>query len=252
MTVSIAQITDLHLLVDPEAALRGCVTTARAAAVFADLKQRSPDLLLLSGDLSEDGSPASYERLRDWVEQLGCPALAIAGNHDQPQHLAEICGRSPFINQSVHTVGGWRIMVLDSYRPKRVDGWLGTEQLDWLDQCLGEESSPTLLVLHHPPVTIGVAKMDAIGLQDGPELQKVIGRHPQVRLVLSGHAHQAFIQNRGTTTFLGCPATAMQFDHPDLPAGWRSLELEADGSWRSQLHWVSNVPRNPAATSISH
>ncbi|WP_338441518.1 metallophosphoesterase [Synechococcus elongatus IITB4] len=245
MTVSIAQITDLHLLADPEAALRGCVTTARAAAVFADLKQRSPDLLLLSGDLSEDGSPASYERLRNWVEELGCPAIAIAGNHDQPQCLAEICGRSPFINGSVYTVRGWRIIALDSYQPKRVDGWLGAEQLDWLDQRLAEESTPTLLVLHHPPVPIGVDKMDAIGLKDGSKFLELIARYEQVRLVLSGHAHQAFIQCRGTTTFLGCPATAMQFDQAELPAGWRSLELEADGSWRSQIHWV------PASSALA-
>ncbi|WP_338461759.1 metallophosphoesterase [Synechococcus elongatus IITB7] len=245
MVLSIAQITDLHLLADPEAALRGCVTTARAAEVFGALRERSPDLLLLSGDLSEDGSPASYERLRDWVEALGCPAIAIAGNHDQPQCLAEICGRSPFINESVHTVRDWRIITLDSCQPKRVDGWLGAEQLDWLDQRLAEESTPTLLVLHHPPVPIGVAKMDASGLQDGPEFLKLIARHEQVRLVLSGHAHQAFIQSRGSTTFLGCPATAMQFDQATLPAGWRSLELESDGSWRSQVHWV------PASSTLA-
>ncbi|WP_126146855.1 metallophosphoesterase [Synechococcus elongatus] len=238
MTLSIAQITDLHLLVDPQAALRGCVTTPRAAAVFANLKQRSPDLLLLSGDLSEDGSPASYERLRDWVEELGCPAIAIAGNHDQPERLTEICGRSPFMGEPVYSIQGWRIIALDSYQPKRIDGRLRGNQLDWLDQRLGEDSSPTLLMLHHPPVLIGVTKMDAIGLKDGPEFLEVIAHHQQVRLVLSGHAHQAFIQGRGLTTFLGCPATAMQFDQPELPAGWRSLELEPDGSWRSQIHWV--------------
>nr|CAA27241.1 unnamed protein product [Synechococcus elongatus PCC 6301] len=107
MTLSIAQITDLHLLVDPQAALRGCVTTPRAAAVFANLKQRSPDLLLLSGDLSEDGSPASYERLRDWVEELGCPAIAIAGNHDQPERLTEICGdRLLWVSLSIPSKAG--------------------------------------------------------------------------------------------------------------------------------------------------
>lgn len=252
MTVSIAQITDLHLLANPQATLRGCETTARAAAVFAELKQRSPDLLLLSGDLSEDGSPESYERLRDWVEALGCPAMAIAGNHDQPKGLAEICGRSPFISEPVYSIKGWRVIALDSYQPKRVDGWLGAKQLEWLNQCLREKSSPTLLVLHHPPVPIGVAKMDAIGLQDGPELLKVIACHEQVRLVLSGHAHQAFIQNYGSTTFLGCPATAMQFDQAILPAGWRSLKLEADGSWRSQIHWVTCKPNNTDSTAIAH
>ncbi|WP_338460815.1 hypothetical protein [Synechococcus elongatus] len=37
----------------------------------------------------------------------------------------------------------------------------------------------------------------------------------------------------------------MQFDRADLPAGWRSLELEADGSWRSQIHWV------PASSALA-
>ncbi|WP_338460816.1 hypothetical protein [Synechococcus elongatus] len=52
-----------------------------------------------------------------------------------------------------------------------------------MDRTAFGESHTDLLVLHHPPVLIGVDKMDAIGLKDGPEFLGLIARYEQVRLV---------------------------------------------------------------------
>ena len=55
----------------------------------------NPDLLLATGDLSEDGSRTSYLALRNYLKPLGIPVLALPGNHDDPGLLAEVFPGSP-------------------------------------------------------------------------------------------------------------------------------------------------------------
>ena len=85
----IAQITDCHIVepgglmadrVDPAAGLR------RAIAVINDLDPR-PDLVLATGDLVNDGTPAQYDHLVPLLDQIAAPLLVIPGNHDDRTEL---------------------------------------------------------------------------------------------------------------------------------------------------------------------
>ena len=79
-------------------------------------------------------------------------------------------------------------------------GELGEDQLAWLDGLLSEDPSPTFVVLHHPPTTIGLELMDPIRLLDGDALETVLARHPHVVATLVGHAH-----TMAATTFADRP-----------------------------------------------
>ncbi|MBS6517122.1 MAG: metallophosphoesterase [Clostridium sp.] len=54
-------------------------------AFIEDMKEKDPDLLLISGDLTLNGEKASHEELASLLEELddeGIPVLVIPGNHD--------------------------------------------------------------------------------------------------------------------------------------------------------------------------
>ena len=52
------------------------------AALEALAAQQQPDLLVLSGDITQRARPAQFRAARALMERLGAPLLAIPGNHD--------------------------------------------------------------------------------------------------------------------------------------------------------------------------
>jgi Icc protein len=101
-----------------------------------------------------------------------------------------------------------------------VGGRLGEAELKRLESCLAD-SRPALVAVHHPPLALGTPWMDAIGLENGAQLLERLGRHPQARALLFGHAHCEFDAERGGLRLLGCPSTCLQF-----AMGTAELELD--------------------------
>lgn len=205
----ICQISDTHLTgsgvpaygaVDADANLR----TALDMVVASGL---SPDMLLLTGDLADDGHRAAYRRVRGLVapivEELGCPVLYLPGNHDDRATLADVLGdqhgdqhgdqRGTGTGSPVQqrTVRGLRVVGLDSTVPGAAHGHLAGRQLDELARILAQPAEHgTILALHHPPIHSPVAGIDAIGLRNPGDLADVI-RGGDVRLIVAGHTHHA-------------------------------------------------------------
>ncbi|HEY9621456.1 MAG TPA: 3',5'-cyclic-AMP phosphodiesterase [Crinalium sp.] len=244
----VAQITDTHLFANKEHEFFGMSTHVSLKAVLTKLGQVQPrpDLLLMTGDLSQDETSESYIWLRDWVELLAIPAGWVPGNHDIPSRMETILQSDVISPEKKFLAGGWQFLLLSSAVSEQPYGELSSESLAWLEQQLGEERDrPTLIALHHPPVLIGSAFMDSIRLRNPDDLFQVIDRHPQVRIVLFGHIHQEFEDERRGVCYLGTPSTCIQLKpgsyditvNEDLP-GFRLLTLSPDGSFRT---WVERV-----------
>jgi Icc protein len=241
----VAQITDTHLFATTEKRLLGLQTQESFQAVLQQIKNliTCPDLLLLTGDLSQDGSAASYELLQQMVCPLGIPTYWLPGNHDQPAVMAQVLQRSPVSAQKSFHQGGWQFLLLDTSVPGCVHGQLSQADLDWLDQELSQsEHEPALLAFHHPPFLVGSDWMNDIGLRNAEDLFAVCDRHPRLKLALFGHIHQEFSRQRGGVHYLGTPSTCIQFK-PNSPhfsldeeqPGVRLIRLYPDGSWQSEV-----------------
>lgn len=83
-TVRVCQITDAHLGKTSEETLLGINTESSLQAVLAMVAQKSQalDVLLCTGDLSNDGSPEAYQRFHQRVASLKKPQVWLPGNHD--------------------------------------------------------------------------------------------------------------------------------------------------------------------------
>lgn len=242
----VAQITDTHLFADPLTAMSGIVTAESLRQVVQQVARvRHPDLLLLTGDLSQDETPASYENLQAIVAGLAPHIGYLPGNHDDPRVLQQVFEAAGLPLRSALSLGGWRFLLLSSVIAQDVRGELSPETLDWLDRELqATPDQPTLIALHHPPFA-PFPDWESIILTNPEDLFAVIDRHPQVKLVLSGHVHQGLERERQNVHYLSAPSTCTQFDRLDdgpltqAPRpGARLLELSPDGTWNS---WIERV-----------
>ena len=146
-----------------------------------------------------------------------------------------------------------RVLLLSSHRVGSAAGALGSLQLQWLAQrlrCSERRDLPLVVTLHHPPIAIGDAGMDAIRLLDQAGLEELLRPHRALRAVLFGHIHQHWQgswSTRPDVLLLGCPSTLCSFkalqpcplDRADDPGG-RLLDLTPDGAVQHRvLRWSS-------------
>lgn len=244
----VAQITDTHLLAASEGTLLGVPTTESFAAILGRIQSlaRQPDLLLMTGDLSQDETPASYARLAAAVGALGIPTYWLPGNHDRPELMEEILCEPPISTAKVLQVGAWQLILLDSSVPGQVHGCLSERSLQWLDAQLQlHPELPTLVGLHHPPFKIDSAWIDGSRLKNPEDLFAVLDRHEHVRIVVFGHIHQDFARERRGVSYLASPSTCVQFQPQsprfsldDLAPGFRLLSLQPDGSFETHVERV--------------
>jgi 3',5'-cyclic-AMP phosphodiesterase len=244
--VRLLQITDTHLYAGPEKTLYGVNTRASLERVLAAIRrQPKPRLVLATGDLVHDESPAGYRALAAMLNTLDTQVAAIAGNHDSltPLHAIE----APNIRVGgMHTLANWRIVLLNTLVAGDTDGHLDADELRFLDSSLTRARGAYVLVaLHHQPVPVGCAWLDRIRLNNAGEFFEVLDRYPQVRGVIFGHVHQAFEAERRGVRLMATPSTCAQFmpDSADFaldsrPPGMRWLTLGSDGRIDTQIEWA--------------
>ncbi|MEG4323481.1 MULTISPECIES: 3',5'-cyclic-AMP phosphodiesterase [unclassified Microcoleus] len=251
-TLRVAQITDTHLFAEIDRQWKGISTARTLQAVLDRLQQIQPppDLLLLTGDLSQDETPESYQRLVSLIAPLGIPAYWIPGNHDNIPVMTEILNQPPISPDKSWMLGNWQFLLLSSVEAGCDGGRLSPDSLQWLDSQLQQTGDRSVMIaLHHHPLAIDCEIMDSMMLHNADEFFAIVDRYPQIKIVLCGHIHQEFQQQRGLVSYLGAPSTCIQL----LPKtsgivldtigpGFRSIELAIDGTWETKIERVAAEP----------
>ncbi|MDX1562132.1 MAG: metallophosphoesterase, partial [Gammaproteobacteria bacterium] len=245
------QISDTHLHATTDSRMRGVNTFDTFRAVL-DVASRAdtwpPDAILVSGDIVQDESRAGYELFRSQMEDLGSKILCLPGNHDDPKLMDEILSGEPFQFCGSYRIGGWSLILLNTFLTGEDAGGLGERRLEALAAGLEEHANQHVLVcMHHQPLNMGSAWLDGVGLRDADRFLEVIDSHSNVRGVLWGHVHQASDRTRGKVRFLSAPSTCSQFlpssdffAIDNRPPGMRWLTLHADGKIDTEVVWVES------------
>lgn len=183
----IAHLSDPHF---------GTEAAGLPEALAAHLATLSPDLILLSGDLTQRAYPAQYRAARAFLAALPAPTLVIPGNHDAPLWNLALRLTNPWRDWHRHLTlpleGEWQddrilLIALNSANPRVwKDGRLTQAQLDHIAaRCATSGPRRRLVALHHPPQPpVG----EPPSLHHAAETIATL-QSAGVEMVLSGHLH---------------------------------------------------------------
>lgn len=253
--VRLVQLTDCHIFDSADDDLLGMNTRDSFAAVSKAAIETCGhlDLLLVTGDLSQDGSAASYEYLARSLDRYGLPTYWIPGNHDDSAVMqAHFQGKCISPAKQI-LIGAWQIVMLDSTIPGEVAGRVSESQLDYLDHCLSRHPELNALVcLHHQARETGSDLIDKKGLRDAQQLRDRLLAHPQLRAVVWGHVHQEYHQTIDNVQWMSTPSSCVQFEPGSMEfsttleaPGYRRISLFADGRVESSVQRVAGIDYQP-------
>jgi 3',5'-cyclic AMP phosphodiesterase CpdA len=224
----------------------------RAVEAILSLPDR-PDALLVSGDLTDNGAPEEYRRVRELLAPLELEPHVLPGNHDLRAPLREAFGLPGEGDEPVsHAVdlGPLRLVCLDSIVPGAEGGSLDGGRVEWLDATLAEDGEkPTVVALHHPPLRTEIPTFERIGLAEESRaaLAEVVARHPQVLRIVAGHVHRSIVAELGGRAVVTVPSAylqaALDFTAPKLtmrpdPPGF-AIHALRDGTLATHLQRIA-------------
>ncbi|OED42509.1 hypothetical protein ACH42_12155 [Endozoicomonas sp. (ex Bugula neritina AB1)] len=247
--IRIIQITDTHLFNNNDEELLGVQTRESLDAVLELIHAKYADFecLLVTGDLTQDGSTSSYGYLKEVLTRFNKPFYWLCGNHDVPEIMDQV---SPEAMVKRVPVGNWQLLLLNSQLPGSVHGHLSDSELETLSAHLQEHPHlNTLIAFHHHPAAIDSVWMDRIALDNPVSLEQITKQHQQVKCIIHGHIHQDIEYSFANTPVLATPSTCVQFTpHSEefqvdtsLP-GFRVLDLFPDGRFETQVIRLKSFP----------
>lgn len=235
---TVLHLSDTHLTDVPGRLVMDVDPDARLGAVLDAWARtgRRADLIVHTGDHSDDELPGGPLRLAAALAPLGAPVLAVCGNHDLPSAV-----RAAFGAAHSAEVDGWRVVGLESSVPSEVHGWIDAEvAMDLLDSY---DTRPTIVALHHPPRCRSTNPW--FRLEGADELLAGLAARPHVRALLSGHLHDAcepaaspglqLLNGPSVLAAIAHDGDDMVINAPGAPTGARILHLHDDGTLTHEL-----------------
>ncbi len=257
--VRLIQVTDPHLFADPEAKLLGVNTAASFQAVLDTFlaTEYPADMVLATGDISQDYSPQSYQHFSSTIAKLDLPCHYLPGNHDDPRLMSlHMQGHHLFGQQRI-IAGEWQILMLDSTVRGKPGGYMAEQQMALIDAAIAAEPNKhVLLVMHHNPILVECSWLDQHCMANGEDFLKRVSRYPQVKGALWGHVHQTIDSQYSTAEggihLMATPSTCIQFKPKSsyfaldgLQPGYRLLELASNGSIQTNVYRVPGEKFSP-------
>jgi len=261
--IELLHITDTHLFGDVDGSLLSVNTLDSFKAVINGVMNQNSsfDVILSTGDISQDHSAKSYELFEEHIIPLKQHCFWLPGNHDfKPSMEALLPSRQ--VKQSTHVLLGdhWQMILLDSQVVGVPYGHLAEEQLELLEEKLS--ASPerySLVLLHHPPVLVGSQWLDQHTLKNSDDFWKRVSKYPNVKGIICGHVHQEVDVYCHNVRVLATPSTCVQFKPNSdtfaldaLSPGWRQITLHNNGDLSTSVRRLTQGQFQPNFNSTGY
>lgn len=247
--LNLTHISDTHVS-ELGKSVNGLNTRKKFRDILEVLKQRSPDGIILTGDLAHpQGSATVYKWMKERLDALEIPYIITPGNHDDPSLLIETFNLK---NQPPHVIltglvvmKGESLLFLES-----ADEKLKENQSKWLLNEMKGQAQQCILFMHHPPCVCDVPFMDKnypyknpdffqqTILESGRDLTVFCGHyHVEKELTLKSLPMRVYI----TPPTLGClDPDSEEYCVIDPRTGWREIQIEKHKVLETNCYYLEN------------
>lgn len=226
------QISDCHI--DDQPIVMGVNSHINLKKIIQKINLIDFDALLISGDLTHNGTINAYQILKKILSPIKKPIFIIAGNHDNIQHLEQQFNKNLFKS---FTLGNWEVVSVNSVQAEKTSGLTTQTALKELDILLSKSCSNNIMVvLHHPIVPINSNWDDQLSLENPQDLLQILTKHSKIRSVVFGHAHEAAEFSHANFKIILCPSTALQFNQ-EPKIGFNEFTL-GDTHFNYKTQWI--------------
>jgi len=240
-SLTLAQFSDSHLFACPEQKHHGAPVSENLKRVCQHISQdKNIDLVIFTGDLTQDHSEASYQLFVDIVKEFltHLPIFYLAGNHDDVALLNTYLKGSPFVQKNLIENEYWQFHLINS-KSKTPAGTISPLQL----ANITSETKPDkfqFFFMHHHPKNVDYF-IDRHGLENQYHFWDWLENQANVKGIACGHVHRAMTFNvnisQCSVPVFTCPATSIQFaKHPNelvaeaTSPAYRTLTFDKDGT----------------------
>lgn len=165
--------------------------------------QQRPDVVVLSGDITQRARAAQFRAARAFVDRLGAPVLAVPGNHDIPLFDLWARLRRPYARYSaafgtdlepVHRSPELLVVGVNTTRPWRhKHGELSALQIDRVARLVAHADPAQLrVVVVHQPIAVMRAEDEPHRLRGHAAALRPWAQ-AGADLVIGGHIHLPYV-----------------------------------------------------------
>lgn len=167
--------------------------------------QQKPDLVIVSGDITQRARRSQFHAARKFFSQMATPTVIIPGNHDIPLFNLALRLFAPYANytrafgenlEPEFLSDDLLVVGLNSTRPRRrVNGEISSEQIRSVCDRVTRAPSDQLkiVVIHHPVLVI--TPSDDCNLLRGYRDAIHAWSDAGVDLILGGHIHLPYVRS---------------------------------------------------------
>lgn len=168
-----------------------------------EINDINPDIVVVTGDLTEEGLLPEFQEAKRYLDQLECKRLVVgSGNHDSKMTGYLLFPKFFGEPSSVTELDDALIVMLNSSRPDRQDGEIGYNQGLWMRRQLDAFNGKfKVIALHHHLIPVPDTGMEQNIVCDAGDLLWTLTGNG-VNLVLCGHRHRPWIWELGSLSIV--------------------------------------------------
>ena len=244
--ICILQVSDLHVLPKTGDTLLGIDTEYYFKEVLASAHKRYGkfDLILASGDLAQQPCIASYQRIHIIFSHYQTKTVCFPGNHDDYSLMSWLLNKDLISCDKQTLLDRWQLICLNSKKPNDPGGNFTTQEINFLKTALKLNKKPYVMIsMHHHCIPCESKWLDTMLIENSVEFFECLHPHPEVKLIVTGHLHQAIESQQQGIDILTTPSTCFQFKPKcqnftldSITPGYRVIELFPDGQFKTQVH----------------
>lgn len=246
--MKIIQITDTHLFANDELDMFGVKSNFKFKEVmekFINEDSYDADIILLTGDLSQDETAESYKKIVEHISPLNIPVYWIPGNHDDLSQLEAVFQKAKNFNREICvSLPDWHLVFLNTKIDGRGDGQLSQSELNMLrDEIkVSPADKKIAIVMHHHPAPVGTPLIDNYILKDNKDFWNIV-TGTKVELIICGHVHGDYRFKYNNIMIESSPATCLQWEKgssdlkTDKRIGYKIYHFNRDGYTATAKIW---------------